>query len=144
MTGKVLVASTRSRSLSVRNLVSGYECVMVFPAGVGPGSPSRGVVNWLSSRLSWSVKTRRRYGWFRIVFRGARLFQTPIWCPSGGGGTRQAGSIIAESLVALYPVSTHHILLGWREARSLTSQESGEPLGARIKGANREVFDRKS
>ena len=28
-------------TLSLRNLVSGYECGRVFPAGVGPGSPSR-------------------------------------------------------------------------------------------------------
>ena len=27
------------RALSLRNLVSGYECGRVFPAGVGPGSP---------------------------------------------------------------------------------------------------------
>ena len=27
--------------LSLRKLVSGYECGRVFPAGVGPGSPSR-------------------------------------------------------------------------------------------------------
>ena len=116
---------------------------MVFPAGVGPGSSSKYVVNWLSSLLSWSVKTRRWYGWLMIVFPGARLFRAPIWCPSGGGSTRKAGSIIAESLVALYPVSTHQIPRGWREARSSTSQESGELLCARIKGANREVSDRK-
>ena len=30
-----------SRALSLRNLVPGYECGRVFPAGVGPGSPSR-------------------------------------------------------------------------------------------------------
>ena len=30
-----------TRALSLRNLVSGYECGRVFPAGVGPGSPSR-------------------------------------------------------------------------------------------------------
>ena len=38
-----------SRALSLRNLVSGYECGRVFPAGVGPGSPSGDAVNWLPS-----------------------------------------------------------------------------------------------
>ena len=49
-----------------------------------------------------------------------------------------------ESLVALYRVDTHHIRLGWREARSLTSQGSAEPLCAGVKGANREVSERKA
>ena len=35
-----LKAST-AMDLSLRNLVSGFECGKVFPAGVGPGSPSR-------------------------------------------------------------------------------------------------------
>ena len=52
------------RALSLRNLASGYECGRVFPAGVGPGSPSRDAANWLPSRFSLSVETRRRYGWF--------------------------------------------------------------------------------
>ena len=34
-----------SRALSPRNLVSGYERGTVFPAGVGPGSPSRDAAN---------------------------------------------------------------------------------------------------
>ena len=50
------------RVLSLRNLVSGYECGRIFPAGVGPGSPSRDAANWLPSRFSLSVETRRRYG----------------------------------------------------------------------------------
>ena len=33
------------RALSLRNLVSGYECGRVFPAGVGPGSPPRDAAN---------------------------------------------------------------------------------------------------
>ncbi|CAM9354093.1 unnamed protein product [Ascophyllum nodosum] len=42
-------------------------------------------VNWLPSRFSLSVETRRRYGWLRMmVFSGAHLFRAPIWCPSGG------------------------------------------------------------
>ena len=72
------------RSLSLRNLVSGYECGRVFPAGVGPGSPSRGAANWLPSRFGLSVETRRKYGWLRMVFSGVRLFRAPIWWPSGG------------------------------------------------------------
>ena len=99
-------------ALSLRNLVSGYECGKVFPAGVGPGSLSRDSANWLSSRLSRSAKTWRWYGWLRMVFSGARLFRAPIWCPSGGGGTREAWSTVAESLVALYRVGTHQIRRG--------------------------------
>ena len=73
-----------SRALSLRNLVSGYECGRVFPAGVGPDSPSRDAANWLPSRFGLSVETRRRYGWLRMVFPGARLSRAPIWCPSEG------------------------------------------------------------
>ena len=72
------------RALSLRNLVSGYECGKVFPAGVERGSPSRDAANWLPSRLGLSVGTRRRYIWLRMVFPGVRLFWAPIWCPSGG------------------------------------------------------------
>ena len=73
------------RAFSLRNLVSGYECGGVFPVGVGPGSPSRDAANWLPSRFSLSVETRRRYGWLMMmVFPGARLFRAPIRCPSGG------------------------------------------------------------
>ena len=56
----------QSRALSLRNLVSGYECGRVFPAGVGPGSSSRDAANWLPSRSD------------------LRLFRAPIWWPSGG------------------------------------------------------------
>ena len=73
-----------SRALFLRNLVSGYECGKVFPAGVGPGSPSRDAANWLPSRSDLSVETRRQYGWPRMVFSGVRLFRAPIWWPSGG------------------------------------------------------------
>ena len=55
-----------------------------FPAGVGPGSHSRDVANWLPSRFGLSVETRRQYGWLRMVFSGVRLFRAPIWWPSGG------------------------------------------------------------
>ena len=49
------IVSSRNRALSLRNLVSGYECGRVFPAGVGPGSPSRDAANWLPSRSDLSV-----------------------------------------------------------------------------------------
>ena len=62
-------------------------------------------------------------GWLRIVFPGARLFRALIWCPSGGGGTREAGSSVAESLIALYRVGTHPLLMA--EGRSIVD-ESGE------------------
>ena len=81
---KYVIFLYRQVSLSLRNLVSGYECGRVFPAGVGPGSPSRDAANWLPSRFGLSVETRRRYGWLRMVFPGVRPFRAPIWCPSGG------------------------------------------------------------
>ena len=65
-------------------LDTGYECGRIFSAGVGPGSPSIDTANWMPSRFSLSVETRRRYGWLRIVFPGARLFRASSWCPSGG------------------------------------------------------------
>ena len=74
----------RALSLRHHNLVSGYECGRVFPAGVESGSPSRDAAKWLPSRFSLSVETRRRYVWLRMVFPGARLFRAPISCPSGG------------------------------------------------------------
>ena len=121
-----------SRALSLRNLVSGYECGRVFPAGVGPGSPSRDAANWLPSRSDLSVETRRQYGW--LQFGGLRE----------SGGTREAGSTVAESLVVLYQVGTHQIRRRRRAARSLTSQGRAEPLCARIESANREVSEGKA
>ena len=44
------------------------ECRRVFPVDVGPGLPSRDAANWLSPRFIWSVETRRRYGWLRVMF----------------------------------------------------------------------------
>ena len=114
----------------------------IFPAGVGPGPPSRDTANWLPSRFNLSVETRRWYGWLRMVVPGTRLFRAPIWCPSGGVATRERqGSLstVAESLVVLYRVGTHQIRRRWRVARSSTSQGSAEPQRARIKGADREV-----
>ena len=63
-----------TRALSLRKLVSGYECGRVFPAGIGPGSPLRDAANWLPLRFGLSVETRRQYGWLRMVFSGVRLF----------------------------------------------------------------------
>ena len=79
----------------------------------------------------------------KIVFPVARFLRAPIWCPSAGDGTREAGGTVAESLVALYRVSAHQIRRDWRAARSSTSHGSAEPLCARIKGANREVSEGK-
>ena len=61
-----------------------------------------------------------------MVFPRARLFRAPIWCPSGGGGTREAGSPVAESLVALYRVGTHQIRR-WR--REFFQGSSMAPVG---------------
>ena len=79
------------RARSLRNLlVSGNECGRVFPAGVGPGSPSRDAANWLPSRFSLSVETRRRYGWLRMmVFPGARFFPSPNLVPFGRVAARE-------------------------------------------------------
>ena len=83
--------SGTSRARSLRNLlVSGNECGRVFPAGVGPGSPSRDAANWLPSRFSLSVETRRRCGWLRMmVFPGARLFPSPNLGPFGRVAARE-------------------------------------------------------
>ena len=61
-----------------------------------------------------------------------------------GGGTREVGSTVAESLVVLYRVGTHQIRRRRRATRSQTSQGMAEPLCARITGLNREVSERKA
>ena len=64
-----------------------------------------------------------------------------------GGGTREAGSTVAESLVVLYRVGTHQIRRRRSAVRSSTSRASrgrAEPLCARIKGANRDVSEGKA
>ena len=58
-----------------------------------------------------------------------------------GGGTREAGSTIVESLVVLYRVGTHQIRRKRRATRSSTSQGRAEPLCARNLGVNREVSE---
>ena len=60
------------------------------------------------------------------------------------GGTREAGSTVAESLVVFYRVGTHQIRRRRRAAQSSTSQGKAEPLCARITGLNREVSERKA
>ena len=131
-----------TRALSLRNLVSEYECGRVFPAGVGPGSPSRDAANWLPSRSDLSVETRRQYGWLRMVFSGVRLFRAPIWWPSGGWrharGREHCRGEPGGSLSGGYAPDS-----GRRAARSLTSQGRAEPLCARIESANREVSEGK-
>ena len=61
-----------------------------------------------------------------------------------GGGTREAGSTVAESPVVLYQVGTHQIRRRWTEARSSMSQGRAEPLCARITGLNREFSEGKA
>ena len=61
-----------------------------------------------------------------------------------GGGTREAGSTVAESQVMLYRVGTHQIRRRRRAAQSSTSQRRAEPLCARITGLKREVSERKA
>ena len=62
------------------------------------------------------------------------------------GGTREAGSTVTESLVVvvLYRMGKHQIRRRRRAARSSTSQGRAEPLCTRIKGANRDVSERKA
>ena len=77
---------------------------------VGPGSPSaRYAANWLPSRFSLSVETRRRYGWLRMVFQVRTTSELQLGALREGGGTREARSTVAESLVALYRVGSHQI-----------------------------------
>ena len=95
--------------------------------------PSRDAANWLLSLFRLLVETRRQYGWLRMVFSGVRLVRAPIWWPREGGGTRAAGSTVAESLVVLSQVGTHQIRRRRRAARSLTSQERAEPCARESK-----------
>ena len=144
MTTHNIHTCSTSRALSLRNLVSEYECGRVFPAGVGPGSPSRDAANWLPSRSDLSVETRRQYGWLRLCFQVCASSELQFGGLREGGGTREAGSTVAESLVVFYQVGTHQIRRRRRPARSLTSQGRAEPLCARIESANREVSEGKA
>ena len=102
-----------------------------FPAGVGPGSPSRDAANWLPSQFGLSVETRRQYGWLRMVYLVCASSELQFGDLREGGGTREAGSTVAESLVVLYQVGTHQIRRRRRAARSLTSQGRAKPMSAR-------------
>ena len=74
------------------------------------------------------------------VPRCARLYRAPIWWyPSGGGGTREAGRTVTESLVALYRVCAHRFgeggeQLDRRRARGgvLNARRGRESKAARI------------
>ena len=61
-----------------------------------------------------------------------------------GGGTREAGSTVAEIMVVLYRVGMHQIRRRRRAARSSTSRGRAEPLCARFKGVNRDIFEGKA
>ena len=115
-----------------------------LPVGsIPPGSPSRDTANWLPSRFSLSVDTRRRYGWLRMVFPGALLSRTPV------GALREVlrharGRKHCRGEPGSYRVGTLQIRRRQRAARSSTSQDSAEPLCTRIKGSNQEVSEVKA
>ena len=76
--------------------LSGYWSVSFFHVeGEWSGSPAKNAAKSLSSQFSRSVGTRRGYCGVHQV----RLLETPIRCRPGGGGTREAGGTVAESLV---------------------------------------------
>ena len=142
--GQICYIPSPLQSLNLSNLISRYECGRVFPAGVGPGSPSKDVVNWRPSRFCLSVEAQQWYGWLRMVFPGVRLFELQFGALREAGGTREAGSTVAESLVVCYRVVMHQIRRRRRASRSSTRQGRAEPLCARIKGANGKVFEGKA
>ena len=78
---------------------------------IGTGSPSRDAANWLPSRCSLSVETRRRYGWLRMVCPGARLLRAPIWCPSGGVEARERQGALSRR-AWLRPIGSVHTRFG--------------------------------
>ena len=74
-----------------------------------------------------------------VFTRCASFEQHLIWCPPGGGATREAGGTVAESLIN--QGSTYQIRQRQRAALFSTSHGNAEPLCARIKGASREVSE---
>ena len=58
-----------------------------------------------------------------------------------GGGTREAGNTVAESLVVLYRVGAYQIRRRRRADRSSASQGRVEPLCARSTGLNGDVSE---
>ena len=81
------------------------------------------------------------WGWCSQVRASSEPQFEALW---EGGGTREAGSTVAESLVVLYRVGTHQIWRRWRAARPSTSQGRAEPLCVRITGLNREISEGKA
>ena len=138
-------ASSTPFQKAIRNLASGVWVWEGLSGGVGPGSSSSDAANWLPSRFSLSVEKRRRYGWLRMVFPGARLFRAPIWRSSGGwrharGRQYYCGEPGSALSGGYAPDSTK------AEGSSIVD-ESGEgwtPLCARITGLNREVSEGKA
>ena len=80
-------------------------------------------------------------GWCSRVYSSSAL---QFGALREGGGTREAGSTVTESLVMLYRVGTHQIWRRRRAARSSTSQGKAGPLCVRIKGVNREISEGKA
>ena len=125
-----------SRALSLRNLASGYECGRVFLAGVGPSS-SRQMQPTDCLRDS-ACRLRRGSG---MVCAHSEL---QFGAFRETGGTREAGSTVAESLVVLCRVGTYQVRRKRRAARSSTRQGRVKPLCTRIKDVNREISEGKA
>ena len=91
---------TVSRPLSLQSLFLGYECGGVFPAVVGCKA-------WLTLKRynQLAALAIQPVGWDAAVWliwdgvHQVRLCRAPIWCSSGGNGTREAGGTVGESLV---------------------------------------------
>ena len=78
---------------------------------------------------------RRHRGNSQLLYQVRASSEPHFGALREGGGTREAGSTVAESLVVLYRVGTHQIWRRWRAARLSTSHGRAEPLCARITGA---------
>ena len=121
-----------SRALSLRNLVLGYDCGIVFSAGVGPDLPSSDAANWLSSRLSRSVEMRRRYGRLRMVFTRYASPELQFGALREVVARERQCALLRKvwsgTATLYYRVSAHHIRRGRRAARSSTCQGSAELL----------------
>ena len=139
----LLCADARYYALSLRNLVSGYECGRVFPAG-GRADPQEmqptGCLRDSACRLR---RGSGMVGW-GCCSQVRASSEPQFGAFREGCGTQEAGSTVAEGLVVLYRVGTHQIRRRRRAARSSTSQGRTEPLCARITGLNREISEGKS
>ena len=80
-----------------------------------------------------------------MVFPGARLFrELQLGALRKGGGRREAGSTVAESLVVLYRLGTHQIRQKRRRAaRSSTSRGRAEPCARESKVQTRRFLREK-